>query len=119
MRGIVLWSDAADQKAVIWCEDEGNLAFLDGAQNVVLPDAFFGIGDLLEFDVQTYRNMRLATNPNHVQQDWVPSPIDSLSAVSAQLCNTVSDSATVIPFSSACDMPVRQATRIDPQKRHG
>ena len=33
MLGVVLWSDVSDRKAVIWCEDQGDLAYV----NVVTP----------------------------------------------------------------------------------
>ena len=32
MYGVVLWADASDTKAVIWCEDQGNLAYYTAAE---------------------------------------------------------------------------------------
>ena len=118
MIGVILWSDAADQKAVIWCEDQGDLAFLSGHENVVLPDSFFEVGDVVEFDVRTERNMRLVSNPKRVEQSWGTSLHDGLSAVRAHTCDAVSDSATVIPFRiehtpHALSRPIRH------EKRHG
>ncbi|MCA0870314.1 hypothetical protein LCL97_05735 [Seohaeicola saemankumensis] len=64
MYGVVLWSDTEDQKAVIWCEDHGDLAFYrqpcDGQQ--VCLDA----GDWIQFDMTTERHLRLAHNPRLV-----------------------------------------------------
>lgn len=32
MLGVVLWADIDDRKAVIWCEDHGNLAYYTAAE---------------------------------------------------------------------------------------
>ena len=50
MLGVVLWSDASDRKAVIWCEDQGDLAFMTAADAVLNRDGFFDAGDLVQFD---------------------------------------------------------------------
>ena len=31
MFGVVLWADPVDRKAVIWCEDHGDLAYFKGS----------------------------------------------------------------------------------------
>ena len=38
MFGIVLWTDRNAQRVVIWCEDQGDLAFYDGRAAGPLPD---------------------------------------------------------------------------------
>jgi hypothetical protein len=66
MFGVVLWSDADERKAVIWCEDHGDLAFYNQ------PDVSAGIqldaGDWVQFDLTMDRQMRLAHNPRLVQE---------------------------------------------------
>ena len=65
MLGVVLWSDASDRKAVIWCEDQGDLAFVnasDGYDTVLHHDSFFDAGDLLQFDMKVKDQTRRATN---------------------------------------------------------
>lgn len=66
MIGVVLWSDASDRKAVIWCEDQGDLAFLNSADDVFQSDAFFDAGDVVQFDMEVQASMRRAHNPRLV-----------------------------------------------------
>jgi len=99
MIGIILWSDLSDQKAVIWCEDQGDLAYLPGCENVTAPDPFFDVGDVVEFDIQTQRNMRLALNPSRVAQQTAGTSLtDSLRSVPMTQDHVVSNTAKVIPF---------------------
>ncbi|WP_134726058.1 hypothetical protein [Paracoccus luteus] len=59
MIGVVLWSDSLRQKAVIWCEDNGALAYLrdrgdvDGAR---WPES----GDIVAFEPETDGELRIA-----------------------------------------------------------
>lgn len=93
MYGVVLWSDTEDQKAVIWCEDHGDLAFyrqpLD-SQTVTL-DA----GDWIQFDMTTERHLRFAHNPRLVSD-----------GVFSDLAGAVEDASRM----SAQDLPLRTAT---------
>ncbi|SDC88645.1 hypothetical protein SAMN04488239_10450 [Ruegeria marina] len=76
MFGVVLWSDTTDRKAVIWCEDHGDLAFYrqtDKAQGVRLD-----VGDWVQFDLVTERNQRMAFNPRLVDQGYSPGLPDLL-----------------------------------------
>lgn len=68
MFGVVLWSDNLDNKAVIWCEDHGDLAFFNGGTEIPfeLPD--LDPGDLVQFDLKQDRNLRYARNPRRVAQ---------------------------------------------------
>ncbi|WP_415403158.1 hypothetical protein [Tateyamaria sp. SN3-11] len=100
MIGVILWSDAADQKAVIWCEDQGDLAYLANPDAVHLPDPFFEVGDVVEFDVTTERNLRLAQNPNRVRENWgasLPDGLRDLGGARTEVTG-VSKSAEIIPF---------------------
>lgn len=62
MLGVVLWSDASDKKAVIWCEDQGDLAFVSANESVLNPDDFFDAGDLVQFDMTMKNSVRRACN---------------------------------------------------------
>jgi len=118
MIGVILWSNTADQKAVIWCEDQGDLAFLSASDSVMLPDPFFEVGDVVEFDVRTQRNLRLASNPNRLEQHWGKTVSDGLRSISTLHKDAVSSSAKVIPFRA--DHPQGQpAGTIPQQKRLG
>ncbi len=66
MLGVVLWSDASDGKAVIWCEDQGDLAYVRGDDSVLQAGDFFDAGDLVQFDMEMSHSMRLASNPRLV-----------------------------------------------------
>lgn len=119
MIGIILWCDTAEQKAVIWCEDQGDLAYLSGCENVVAPDPFFDVGDVVEFDVQTRRNMRLALNPSRVaQRNAGTSLSDGLRALPVMQSHIISDTAKVIPF-RIDHTPRAAVTKTDRQKLHG
>lgn len=61
MNGVVLWSDADQHKAVIWCEDQGDLAFY--AQKTPLEMVDLHEGDLICFDLTLQKNRRMAENP--------------------------------------------------------
>ncbi|WP_299374384.1 hypothetical protein [uncultured Tateyamaria sp.] len=98
MIGVILWSDAADQKAVIWCEDQGDLAFLANPEPQAQCDAFFAVGDVVEFDVQTDRNMRLANNAIRVRQNQGPTLTDGLLTLAGESPAEMTETAEIIPF---------------------
>lgn len=73
MFGVVLWSDRQRNRAVIWCEDHGDLAFFkgegaDGAENSDIEP-----GDLVQFDLRREKHMRLASNPRVVASEEYPT----------------------------------------------
>lgn len=69
MYGVVLWSDVSENKAVFWCEDQGDLAFFQAC-----PDTDgtqwtdFDAGDLVQFDIYLDRKMRKALNPRIIRE---------------------------------------------------
>ncbi|WP_243612445.1 hypothetical protein [Shimia aestuarii] len=68
MLGVVLWSDSTDKKAVIWCEDHGELAYFDGAGSSIFDGATLDAGDLVQFEMQQDNQRRLARNMRRLQQ---------------------------------------------------
>ncbi|WP_299731188.1 hypothetical protein [uncultured Tateyamaria sp.] len=119
MIGIILWCDPSDQKAVIWCEDQGDLAYLSGREKVDVPEPFFEVGDVVEFDVQTLRNMRLALNPTRVEhRNSGTSLSEGLRSVPVMENHVVSNTAKVIPF-RVDHGPRVAASPADRQKLHG
>ena len=62
MFGVVLWSDPNQNRAVIWCEDHGELAFLKGDEPDAAPSPELDPGDLVQFDMHQDRYIRLASN---------------------------------------------------------
>lgn len=63
MLGVVVWSNEARSKAVIWCEDQGALAYLEGADHIAGTDAAWpSAGDLVELDSGLEGGLRVARN---------------------------------------------------------
>lgn len=60
MIGVILWSSPAKEKAVIWCEDHGSLAYLQGQENLAAPDDWPEAGDLVELEVEPMNDLRYA-----------------------------------------------------------
>ncbi|MEO9575833.1 hypothetical protein [Tateyamaria sp.] len=81
MIGIILWSDATERKAVIWCEDQGDLAYFSDPDLIFSRDTFFDVGDVVEFESKTVRNMRLALNPSWAKQNAGTTLADGLRAI--------------------------------------
>ncbi|MFY0624192.1 MAG: hypothetical protein JXQ89_21110 [Pelagimonas sp.] len=81
MYGVVLWTDAADKKAVIWCEDHGNLAYYCEAEPTVHTGAGLGAGDLIAFDMTEECDVRTAQNLRRVNASYAPTLARKLNAV--------------------------------------
>lgn len=101
MIGVVLWSDTQQRKAVIWCEDHGDLAFYrepDASSDVSLDP-----GDLVQFDLTTERHLRLAHNPRVVSEgEHGPLPDTLMAAAkSPEPPQYQRASAEIIPFAAA------------------
>lgn len=105
MFGVVLWSDDEDRKAVIWCEDHGDLAFYRSpgdAQNVSM-DA----GDWVEFELSMDRNMRFAHNPRLIAEGVFPELPETLETAGAVQLSPAAPvhqhrgSAEIIPFAAS------------------
>lgn len=97
MIGVVLWSDASDRKAVIWCEDQGDLAFLNSADDIFQSDAFFDAGDVVQFDMEVQASMRRAHNPRLVVEQAGASLPDALRQTAHSAAQST-EGAKVIPF---------------------
>ncbi|MFD0857947.1 hypothetical protein [Roseovarius aquimarinus] len=107
MYGVVLWTDQRQNRAVIWCEDHGDLAFYRGAEG---GDAAMTAGDLVEFDLRSSGNMRLADTPRLISQRSHPTLTSELKKAGARLGVVKSGppraantdcAANVIPLSEA------------------
>lgn len=68
MIGVVVWSNADREKAVIWCEDHASLAYLQGRQNLSAGDVWPSPGDLLELETIVVGNLRHARNVSMVSE---------------------------------------------------
>ncbi|MBN8186160.1 MAG: hypothetical protein ACX93U_02915 [Salipiger thiooxidans] len=71
MYGVVLWADHSDHKAVIWCEDHGDLAFYRNEEHTAHGGVSLDAGDLIQFDLTQEENLRRVNNPKRlVQQQY-------------------------------------------------
>ena len=64
MIGVVVWSSAEREKAVIWCEDHAALAYLQGRENLAHDACWPQPGDLVELEseiIGALRNARRVT----------------------------------------------------------
>lgn len=80
MYGVVLWSDEQEQKAVIWCEDHGDLAFYRNTDGTNACD--LDAGDWVCFDMTMESSQRFAHNPRLIHEGVYPELADALSAAS-------------------------------------
>ncbi|WP_347266990.1 hypothetical protein [Paracoccus sp. (in: a-proteobacteria)] len=60
MIGVILWSSPAREKAVIWCEDHGALAYMQGCESLAFPANWPQAGDLVELEVEEIDDLRHA-----------------------------------------------------------
>ena len=63
MIGVILWSDKQERKAVVWCEDQGDLAFLGCGSTQYDNLGQLAEGDILEFDIEIDGDLRCVNNP--------------------------------------------------------
>lgn len=95
MFGVVLWSDAQAQSAVIWCEDHGDLAFYKRGERA--GSEAFDAGDWVQFDVTLESEQRFAVNPRLVAEGLYPELADRLSEVSPTATPTASPTGASLP----------------------
>lgn len=107
MYGVVLWSDPDARKAVIWCEDHGDLAFYSAGSHLTLGEVSLDAGDLVEFDVTTERALRYAHNPQVVSEGFDREIADRL------------DRGAVPARGQACPARKSEERRILPFRRPG
>lgn len=88
MYGVVLWSDQDEQKAVIWCEDHGDLAFYGGSASSLFDGPALDAGDLVHFQVLEGAKMRLARNPELVSEQHAPAIAERLKAATEPAANS-------------------------------
>ncbi|MDQ7069427.1 MAG: hypothetical protein Q9M48_01535 [Rhodobacterales bacterium] len=112
MYGVVLWSDTDEQKAVIWCEDHGDLAFYnakddlsgDAGEDSVFDGVMMDAGDLVHFEISEKRHLRYVRNPRLISEDEYSTLAQGLNHAAPETANapvsksSERNSATIIPF---------------------
>ncbi len=77
MIGIIVWSDTAIKRAVIWCEDQRDLAYFLSPEEGREPFSFQK-GDLVEFDTHYEDRMRIAVDLRLVERASCSGLADAL-----------------------------------------
>ena len=70
MLGVVVWAAKSDSTAIVWCEDQGDLAFLEMQTHTAVAPERFNKGDLIQFDVTQHHDVRVAHNPRRIAQHY-------------------------------------------------
>lgn len=101
MFGVVLWSDGTDSKALIWCEDHGDLAYFNAGDDTDRVRPSLDPGDIVQFEMTEEPQMRRAWNPRIVAEEQYPTLAHRLqnakpSEGSAQAGRSAS--AIIVPF---------------------
>ena len=108
MYGVVLRSDPSCDRALIWCEDHGELAFFNGQPD--RPDTLDTIeaGDLVQLEVESTKDFRLAKNVELVAADEYPQLADTLKRASGGgpqdvvVDVSLSEPGKILPFGQIC-----------------
>lgn len=77
MFGVVLWSNPDEGKAVIWCEDQGDLAYVEPGGFGSDPLAIEA-GDLVELEFSSTSQSRSVESARLVERQAYPSIADKL-----------------------------------------
>lgn len=79
MIGVVVWSSSDREKAVIWCEDHGALAYLQGRENLAMPGMGWPeAGDLMELETEFHASLRHARCVALLSEAQCPALPDAL-----------------------------------------
>ena len=102
MLGVILWSDQADGKAVIWCEDQGKLAYVTGEQAEICAEMELQAGDLVKFTLNMKSKLRFAENLKVIEESSHEGLPESLrmkrKAEPAPVEPILDHGAEIIPF---------------------
>jgi len=122
MYGAVLWSDRSNSRALIWCEDHGNLAFFDGKSNQIAESFEFEEGDLVTFEVRDGCGMRLALEVEVISSEEYPFLANDLRKATQDdatqpVAQTCSKDGKIVPFKQNATMPASQDRVASPTER--
>jgi hypothetical protein len=116
MLGVILWSNDDHSRAVIWCEDNRDLAFYEADECDPARHAF-RTGDLVRFDLACSEATRIVEHPELVSESEFPELASALKAASMELRRETGslpsaktlDAPGVIPF-----QPKRRKAQEEP-----
>ena len=93
MIGVVVWSSAEREKAVIWCEDHASLAYLQGRENLSHEARWPQPGDLVELEseiIGALRNARRVTMLSEQEFAHLPAMLRASTAPAEPYLRVVS-----------------------------
>lgn len=97
MYGVVLWKNTEGTRAVIWCEDHGELAFL-AADDRLHDGKRLEAGDLIHFELAWDGDTRRANGPRLVVSKAYP-------ALATDLVEYASDVQMTLDQTTSCAHP--------------
>ena len=83
MIGVVLWADREDSRAVVWCADQGRLAYYDSASETAGPPPSLDAGDVIRFELRDEAPRRIVANPRLIEEGGFPEIADNLHRAAA------------------------------------
>ncbi len=72
MRGVVIWHCQNTRRAVVWCDDSGELAYASDGKAWVNPMQQVAIGDYVAFDLRSSVATRSCANLRLIEQGHAP-----------------------------------------------
>lgn len=72
MRGVIIWHCKTTERAVVWCDDSGELAYAGGHQSWANPGTRVAIGDYVAFELQPSTAARSCKNMRLIEQGMAP-----------------------------------------------
>lgn len=78
MRGVIIWHCQNTLRAVVWCDDSGQLAYASDAMAWANPKQQVAIGDYVAFDLRASATARNCANLRLIEQGHAPDLVDVL-----------------------------------------
>jgi hypothetical protein len=72
MRGVIIWHCQNTRRAVVWCDDSGELAYASGGKSWINPFQRIAIGDYVAFELQPSSTSRSCVNLRLLEQGLAP-----------------------------------------------
>ncbi|SNR24326.1 hypothetical protein EYF88_01630 [Paracoccus sediminis] len=111
MIGVVVWSSADREKAVIWCEDHAALAYLQGRDNLSHAACWPQPGDLVELESEIVGPLRHARRVTMLSEQEFPH-------LPAMLRNNAAPSDSHLRIVSSTSHPEsRDRATAEPERR--
>jgi len=116
MYGVILWSDPDVRKAVIWCEDHGELAYYEAPAHYSARDGlFFDPGDYVQFELSIDNNLRRASNATTIQAasfPYVAHTLEASAGAENQNAFYADHHDNVIPLASRRDVTLKRGSDL-------